>query len=65
VLGGICLLLIELNSPSIFISFGCAVLVSVLIIFLNRRLLNVADMFPELRRLPLTRLFFPDNEAAL
>ncbi len=41
--------------PHVYISIGLAALASLLVFRLNRHLLNVEEMFPELLRLPLMR----------
>lgn len=53
------LLLVQwLASPPFYVSFVLAALVSVLVVRLNRKLLNVGQTFPELLRFPLARRFF-------
>lgn len=42
-------------TPSIFLSGGLLIFLSLLIIRLNRAELNVEEMFPEVRRIPLVR----------
>lgn len=44
-----------LAEPPIYISIGLAAIASLLVFRLNRHLLNVEEMFPELLRLPLVR----------
>jgi O-antigen/teichoic acid export membrane protein len=44
-----------LAEPPIYISIGLAAIASLLVFRLNRQLLNVEEMFPELLRLPLVR----------
>jgi O-antigen/teichoic acid export membrane protein len=55
-LGVVGLLLIQvLLSPPILISFGLAAIVSLAVVGLNRRALDVGQMFPEVLRFPLVR----------
>jgi O-antigen/teichoic acid export membrane protein len=45
-------------NPSIYIDFGIAALISLLILRINHRALNVRETFPEILRLPLAHWFF-------
>jgi O-antigen/teichoic acid export membrane protein len=44
--------------PPIYIDFGIAALISLLILRINHRALNVRETFPEILRLPLVHRFF-------
>jgi hypothetical protein len=46
------------NQPYIYISFALAAIVSLVVVGLNRKDLNVGQTFPELLRLPLVRRLF-------
>jgi O-antigen/teichoic acid export membrane protein len=46
------------NQPYIYISFALAAIVSLVVVGLNRKDLNVGQTFPELLRLPLMRRLF-------
>lgn len=48
----------RLSQPYIYISLGMAALVSALVIGMNRKMLNVGQMFPELLKIPLARKLF-------
>jgi hypothetical protein len=48
----------SLSSPYVYISFALAALVSLVVIGLNRKDLNVAQIFPELLRFPLMKRLF-------
>ncbi len=60
-LGALGLLLTQLVlSASIVVSFALAALVSLLVVGLNRKALNVGQLFPEVLRLPLARRLFSE-----
>jgi O-antigen/teichoic acid export membrane protein len=46
------------TQPYVYISFGLAALVALLVVGMNRKLLNVGQTFPELLRFPLMRRVF-------
>jgi hypothetical protein len=46
------------NAPYIYISFALAGIVSLLVVGLNRKQLDVAQTFPELLRFPLMKRLF-------
>ena len=48
----------SLTSPTIYVSFVCAMLVALVVVGLNRKSLNVGQNFPELLRFPLLRRLF-------
>ncbi|MFN8494894.1 MAG: flippase [Caldilineaceae bacterium] len=55
-LGGLVLFTIQwLLTPSVYVSFALAIMVSGLVLVVNRNELNVEQIFPELLRLPLMK----------
>jgi len=59
ILGAVGLLALEaLVNPPVVVGIGIAALMSVLVLRLNHRLLNLETMFPELLRVPLVRRLF-------
>jgi O-antigen/teichoic acid export membrane protein len=62
IIGAIGLLLIQvLAAPNIYIGIPFVALVSFLVLMLNRKSLNVSQMFPELLRFPLARRIFGES----
>jgi O-antigen/teichoic acid export membrane protein len=56
--GALGLLALQIAAPThVFLSFTLAALISFAVFFLNRRLLDVANTFPELLRFPILRRF--------
>ena len=52
-LGALGLLAIQvIGSPPIYVSLGLAALISLFVVWVNRELLEVDQMFPELMRIP-------------
>ena len=46
------------KEPYVYISFALAAIVALVVVGLNRKLLNVGQTFPELLRFPLMRRVF-------
>ena len=53
--GGTVFLIQGLLAPPIYISFGIAILSSLLVLLANRKILHVEEIFPELLRVPLVK----------
>ena len=53
--GGAVFLVQWLLAPPIYLSFGIAILASLLVLLLNRKVLHVEEIFPELLRVPFVK----------
>jgi O-antigen/teichoic acid export membrane protein len=66
IVGSVCLLLVQVFvAPPIYVSFVLAGIVTLILVFVNRDVLNIAQTFPELLRLPLMRHFFGQPKSPL
>jgi len=62
-LGALGLLLVQwATSAPVYVSLALAGLISLLVLWLNRKMLKVGQTFPELLRFPLVRRFFGESE---